>query len=458
MTPCIRSAYITKRSEEMKLRWIQLLLVTVLWAVPLAGCENESSTPENITLIIKTPVQELNSISDPNIRSVSAFLEKAAFAFARQYEKARITPRVITFNYVNEAQAVTGSFGTDSAPDVLFGSFFNIASYIHTGRVVPLDDMITDTMRNDIESTAWKMGMFGGKTYMIPYVDMQNILIYNKKFFRECGLDAFIGTGTEIRNWTIEEWEHILDTLAARLPDGVYPLAIYGKNNQGDTHILSYIRAFGSEIFDAEGNFNFTDDKAVKALTWIRNGVQRGWYPPHPENLEMKDCSELFANSQLAIYMFNNANRALYSNLNHYGFVNYPGNIATTFINGFEVFDNGDNARAQAAKDFLKYLYETEEWLELSAGNIPVSKTVLAKYANRITMLNDFSANSVHVVDFMRNSPNWQGRDDSFRSVFWPNIHRLLAGTLTPEECARKLESACNAALASGRRNSTLHK
>lgn len=172
----------------------------------------------------------------------------------------------------------------------------------------------------------------------------------------------------------------------------------------------------------------------------------------------MKDCSELFANNQLAIYMFNNANRALYSNLNYYGFVNYPGNIATTFINGFEVFDNGDNGKVQAAKDFLKYLYETEEWLELSAGNIPVSKTVLAKYANRITMLTDFSANSVHVVDFMRNSPNWQGRDDSFRSVFWPNIHRLLAGAITPEECARKLDSACNAALASGRRDSTLHE
>ena len=88
----------------MKLRWLQLLLVTVLLAVPLAGCENESSTPETITLIIKTPVQELNSISDPNIRSVSAFLEKAAFAFARQYEKARITPRVDLFYYLTQPQ------------------------------------------------------------------------------------------------------------------------------------------------------------------------------------------------------------------------------------------------------------------------------------------------------------------------------------------------------------------
>ena len=37
-------------------------------------------------------------------------------------------------------------------------------------------------------------------------------------------------------------------------------------------------------------------------------------------------------------------------------------------------------------------------------------------------MMSDFAANSSHVVDFMNNSPNWQGSSDSVRSVFYPHM------------------------------------
>jgi multiple sugar transport system substrate-binding protein len=275
---------------------------------------------------------------------------------------------------------------------------------------------------------------------------------------KDCGLENYVQDSLEIQNWTTDEWTYILDTLAQNLPSGVYPMTIYGKNNQGDTHIMSYIRSFGSTIFDEDGNFNFESDEAVKALTWIQDGVDRGWYAPHPENLEISDCQELFSNNQLVFYIFNNANVALYDNLDDYGFVNFPGNVATSFVTGFEVFDNGNPTKVQAAKDLIKYIYETDEWLELSAGNIPESKKTAEKYADKITMLNEFSNNSPNVVDFMNSSPNWQGNETSVRSVFWPNIHELLLGSVTPEECAKNLDDDCNRALEIGRETSTLHE
>jgi hypothetical protein len=58
----------------------------------------------------------------------------------------------------------------------------------------------------------------------------------------------------------------------------------------------------------------------------------------------------------------------------------------------------------------------------------------------------------------MDNSPNWQGDETSVRSVFWPQIHELLLGTVTPEECARALDKDCNKALRIGRVNSRLHE
>lgn len=440
----------------MRRKILAAALALILCAGTLSGCGKE--TKPEITLIVKVPSLSMNSVSNPDIIDSGDFLQQAGAEFAAQYENADVTFRIESFDYVDEVAAITGSFGTETSPDILYEGYFNMASYLHTGKVVPLDDIISDELRNDIDSSSWAMSMVNGKTYMMPFLSMQNILIYNKELFNDCGLEKYTTDEITIQNWTLDEWTEILDTLAVNLPSQTYPMMMYGKNNQGDTHIMSYIRAFGSTIFDADGNFDFESDEAIKALEWLQSGVDKGWYPPHPENLELSDSSELFSNGQLAIYIFNNANFVLYDNMENYGYVNFPGNVATSFVTGFEVFDNGDELKMQAAKDFIKYIYENDKWLDMSAGNIPVSRKVSQKYQDQITMLDEFTENSVNVVDFMNNSPNWQGNDTSVRSVFWPNIHELLAKNVTPAECAKMLNESCNAALETGRKDSTLHE
>jgi multiple sugar transport system substrate-binding protein len=218
------------------------------------------------------------------------------------------------------------------------------------------------------------------------------------------------------------------------------------------------MRAFGGSIFDEDGNFNFTEDATVRAIEWIQGGVERGWYPPHAENLEITDAQELFNNNQLAFYIFNSANSAMYDDLSEYGYVNFPGSVATSFVTGFEVFDNGDEAKVQAAKDFVEFIFENDELMELSSGNIPVSHRVSEKYADEIFMAEQFAANTANVVDFMNSSPNWQGDESSVRSVFWKDIHELLLGTVTAQECAEALDADCNAALQVGRESEKLHE
>ncbi len=443
----------------MKRKLYYLLSAAVVCCAILTGCGlKESKKKEDVTLIVKVPALLMNSVSNPDILDAAIFLQQAGDAFAEQYEEANVTIQVESFEYVDEIEAITGSFDTEDATDILYEGYFNMASYIHTGRVVPLDDIISDDLRSDIDDASWAMSMADGKTYMMPFSSMQNILIYNKQHFESCGLEKYVSTENIIQNWTMEEWTEILNTLAEKLPDRTYPMMMYGKNNQGDTHIMTFMRAFGSNIFDKAGNFDFESSETVQALEWIQDGVSKGWYPPHPENIEISDCNELFSNGQLSIHMFNNASFNLYDNMEDYGYVNFPGNFATSFVTGFEVFDNGDDIKTQAAKDFILFIYENEEWLDISAGNIPACKSVAEKYKDQITMLDEFVSNAGHVVDFMNNSPNWQGNDTSVRSVFWPNIHELLSEIITPQECAEALNEACNAALQTGREDSRLHE
>lgn len=448
----------------MRRKLFAAVLAILLCGSILAGCgkeaeeETKKEESKEVTLVIKAPSLVMNSVSNPEITDSGVFLQQAGEAFAAQYKDAKVTIRVESFDYVDEIAAVTGSFGTEDAMDILYEGYFNMASYLHTGRVVPLDDIISDELREDIDDASWAMSMVNGKTYMMPFLSMQNILIYNKELFMSCGLEEYIADTVTIQNWTLEEWTDILDTLAAKLPHQVYPMMMYGKNNQGDTHIMSYIRAYGSTIFAEDGHFDFENEAAVKALEWIQSGVDKGWYPPHSENLEVSDSGEMFSNGQLAIYIFNNANFTLYDNMEDYGYVNFPGNVATSFVTGFEVFDNGNALKVQIAKDFIRFIYENDEWLEMSAGNIPVSSKVSKKYQDKITMLDEFTKNAENVVDFMNNSPNWQGNETSVRSVFWPNIHKLLSKEYTPLECAKKLNETCNAALDTGWESSILHE
>lgn len=443
----------------MKKKLLVILLTAAMCMGTLAGCGfGKTEKKEDITLIIKAPPLAMNAVANPEMDVAEDFLQAAGEAFARQYEDANVTIKVQTFEYVNEIQAVSDKFDTDDAADILYEGYFNMASYLHSGRVVPLDDIISDELRADVDDALWNMSIADGKTYMMPYLSMQNVLIYNKSLFAACGLEEYANADRAIQTWSMEEWNMILDQLAGNLPDGCYPMLMYGKNNQGDTHIMTMMRAFGGKIFDENGNFACEDEKTVEALAWIQGGIDRGWYPPHPENLELQDYSDLFGSGKLGIFLYNNANIILYDNIDDYGFVNFPGGNATSFVTGFEVFDNGDEARLAAAKAFIRYIYDTPEWMDLSAGNLPACRSVSERWQDKIVMLNEFMDNQANVVDFMNNSPNWQGSNTSVRSVFWTNIHNLLDKSVTPQECAKAIDEACNAALEEGRKNSTLHR
>ncbi|MDO4486092.1 MAG: extracellular solute-binding protein [Bacillota bacterium] len=443
----------------MKKNVIVMLLVMAVSAVMLTGCSSTGGKNE-ITIIVKCPPNNISQGINKQVTEAQSFLKLAGESFAEQYEAADVTVDVQLFDYTDEAQVITECFDTNNAADVLFEGYFNMASYIHTGRVVPLDDIISDELRADINDAVWELSQVDGRTYMMPYMDLQNVLIYNKKMFIDCGLEEYVSDSQEIQSWSTEEFTYILDTLAANLPEGTYPMMMYAKNNQGDTHIMSLLRAYGCDIFDADGNFNLNSSEGIEALNWIQEGIGRGWFAPHCENMEILDNLDLFNSGKLAIYLYNIASKNDFD-LNANGFVNWPTEdgegLCTSFMVGFEVFDNGDADRLAASKAFVEYIYSSDEWTDLESANIPVQKSVSSKYSE-LGMLGAFADNAAKTVNFMNNSPNWQGRDDSVRSVFWPHIHELLAGEVTPEECARGIDADCSKAIEAGRKSSKLHE
>ncbi|MCQ4636112.1 extracellular solute-binding protein [Anaerovorax odorimutans] len=431
------------------------LILTVAFGV-LIGCAPKGAAKPQVTLMIKLPPLTVAN-ADTDIKDAYEILKQAGQEFAAQYANADVTVKVVKFAYTEEDDYITDCFDTEDAADVLFEGYFNMAGYIHTGRVVPLDDIITEDMRSDVDDASWEMSQVNGKTYMLPYYSLQNTLCFKKKLFRQCGLDEYIGEEGTIQSWTLDEWEHILSTLSEKLPKMSYPMLMYAKNDQGDTHIMTLLRSRGSEFFDKNGRFHINTPEGVAALQWIADCYKKGYFPAGCENMEINDCNTLFLNNQLAIYMTNSAT-AINLDSDTMGFVNFPSEDGagynTSFVTGFEVFDNGDAAKLEAAKAFVRYFYDNEELMNYAQVGIPASKATTERVSEHIFMQEAYSANAVNTVDFTANNPNWRG----VRDVFYPHIHDLLAGNRTPKEVAAAIDADCNAAIENGWANSKLHK
>ncbi len=420
--------------------------------------ETSKQSDDEIILNIKTPILQMTSYADEEINDTYTFLKKAASDFEKEYKDANVKIKVTQFEKEDENDEIIGCFDTKEATDVLYEEYFNMSTYIHTGKVVPLDDIITDEMRNDIDDNYWEISQLNDKTYMMPFLGMQNTLCYNKDLFKQVGLEKYITDKDVIQNWSLQDFEIILSTLQKKLPKNVYPMLMYGKNEMGDTHVITLLRSRGSTFFDENGRIKLNTPEGIQAVQWLMDCDKKGYFPANAENIEIDDCYNLFMNGQLAIYINNAVLDASLRKTNiNYGHVNFPSidgkGFNTTFLNGFEVFDNGDEEKLKVAKDFVKYIYENEKWRDYSAGAIPCSNSVAIKFAEQLKDKQKYIDNLDSGWNFTGNNPNWR----NVRAVFYPNIQELLYGEKSAEELAKQIEDTCNSAIEKGYENSKLH-
>lgn len=440
----------------MKLRrmiGVGALLFLLLCAFA-AGCRGgENNSKKQLTLIVKTPPIGLGNVPGVGEVEVYDMLTAAAKKFQEQYDKYDVTFEISRYFYLDEQEQLADKYGTDEAADLFFAGSWNVPTYVARGWILPLDDIIGEELRADIDETIWAQNSIDGKVYTIPYQQLQNTLMVNKTMMEEAGLKQYIPRGDVIAHWSTEEFTQIAQTLCDSMKeDTQFTFMMYAANNQGDSHIMTLLRSFGSSLYDEAGNFAVNNPEGIEALAWLKELDQKGITPKGAENMELLDCMNLFYNEQMAICVGNLTN--LWDSWNkgiEVFAVNFPSQdgkgYATSSTNGFCVFDNQDEDRAQAAKDFIQFIYGDEELMKYTLGTLPVNRSIMEKYQSDIRMMRAYSDNMPNVVDNIRSSLGWQG----VRDVFYLNIQDLLLGTKSPAEVAVAIDETCNAALEKGR-------
>ena len=429
--------------------------VGILLCGLLAGCgAKPQAVQEPVTIRIKCPPMTMAYDADHSDAEIYDLFQEATEKFAAQYEGADVKFIIEKFQYVDEKAQVIDKFGTDEAADILFGGSFNIPTYILEGRLADWDEVIDEDLRADVDSAIWAQCMAEGKTYLMPYMQLQNTLMVNTDLMQAAGLAEYIPPEGTIAQWSTEEFNLILQALKESMStDHTFPFFAYASNNQGDLHTMTLLRAYGCDIFDENGNFAINTPEGIQALTWLKALNEQGITPKGAENLELISNMELFYHGQMAICMGNQVNlndcRNLYGlNVFLANFPSLDGNgYATSYLNGFTLFDNGDPEVLRVARDFVRFIYADQELLRYSLSSTPVLKSYVKAHQDKVWMMQAYSDNSPNVVDFLNNTPNWEG----VRAAFYPNIQDLYRGSKSPSEVAAAIDQSCNAAIAKGR-------
>lgn len=466
-----------KKNKRLFTTFLALLILTLV----LAACSgNNAGAPEdkasgngkeqvNIKVWL-TPQWKGVLDSTEQGADYDSFLKHAAEKFAAQYEKynAKIDVEVIAGDQRDQLLNVNLNGGTP--PDVFFESVFAMGDYVHRGALVPLTDLVDDAARSDISENYWDAVTFGEDIYFYPFQNNPGTLVYNADMFRAAGLESYIGEETAIKTWTLEQFEEILRGLKENLPKdkypNAYPMALFAMNNQGDTWNLAYLRMFGSEFFDGEGNIVLDDEKGAQAASWLKRIYDAGYTNPGAESVTSNDANGMFQNQQLAIsftnpILFNNA-KADMANGKITNFDMRVANIPSkngdpltfTYVVGASVFDTKDAKRTEAAKDFVKFFSSDPELVKASKNGIPVRGSVAEAFKDEKPMFAAYNDNSQYLFNFTGNVPGYS----QLREVLYPELQALFMGAKTPEQAVNDYTVNGNKIIQQNKQNSVIYR
>lgn len=442
----------------LKRKHLALGMTAILSIAALVGCsdsEDESNKGDTIELkVMLTPQWKGVIDATEEGADYDSFFKYAAEQFEAEHENVDISVEVVAGDQRDELLNVNLNGGTP--PDVFFESVFAMGDYAHRGALIPLNDIIDDEDKADIEQGYWESVTFGDDIYFYPFSHNPGTLTYNADMFKAAGLDQYIGDENEIKTWTMEEYEEILKTLKEKLPSTDYSnanaMGMYALNNQGDTWNLAYLRMFGNEFFDAEGNIILDDANGVKAAEWMKNVYQSGYTNPGAESVSSNDVNALFQNQQLAIsftnpILFNNAKADMEAGkMGKFDMrlANIPSEsgdpLTFTYVTGAAVFDTKDEERIEMSKEFVKFVSTDEELIKASKNGIPVRKSVSELYKSENPLFAAYDQNSQYIFNFTGNVPGYS----QLRQVLYPELQAMFTEQLTPADAVKNYQEKGN--------------
>lgn len=341
--------------------------------------------------------------------------------------------------YADGDDKVNAAITAGNPPDVVMeGPERLVANWGVNGHMVDLRDMLDDTDRAEIAPAALNAGTAAdGSVYLYPMFLVAHCMAVNYTAVKEAGAEANIDLNT--RRWTVEQFDNTVKALYDTYGSTV--AAVYCAGQGGDQGTRELIRnRYGTTLTNAEHTaYTWNSTEVINALTDLKNmdGIE------FDASLAGGDEIAKFYQGSLKMAFCWNAAQQLNPNSAGTGegktltgdeivYMAFPSQDGIPSLGcgvwGLGIFNSGDDARIAAAKQFIKYMCDSEHTNEASeiSNFFSVRSTaegVEIKSENP-TLVEYYNNLIPYVGEYYQITTGWAGA----RTEWWNMLQRIGEG------------------------------
>ena len=360
-----------------------------------------------------------------------------------------IKVKVEYLDYTNGDTQVTTAIEAQTTPDIIFeGPERLVANWGAAGKMLAMNDFWTEEALADINANSEVvapacMGA-DGNYYMYPLCMTAHCMVIDKAAFEKA--DALQYIDMEKHTWTTEGFEMALRALvkAGYSPTGL--IFCSGQGGDQGTRMLVTNLYDGRFTDDAHTMYTADSEENIKALTTLQKWAEEGLISFDP-SINGGEEIQLFVNgtSKMA-FCWNGVQHA--NNLEKVadGIEMFPMTFPSEDgvprldggIYGFGLFNNGDEARVAAAKEFIRFICDDSVQVRKSVyatslAPVRASISVTELYAGTEKALNgEYAMFAPYLGDFYQVTKNWTVQ----RYEWWNLLQRVGAGGNVTDEVA----------------------
>ena len=355
-------------------------------------------------------------------------------------------------DYTNGDTQVTGAITAGTTPDIIMeGPERLVTNWGAAGKMVDLSDLWTDEVKADIEATSPSVVsacQLDGKYYEYPLCMTTHTMAINYEAFEAAGALQYIDE--ETRTWTTEDFQNALKALKEAGATPVNGIVYCGGQggDQGTRALVSNL--FSGTYTNAEHTeYTANSPENVEALTLLQTLVNDGLLVADPA-AQAADELQQFANGTAAMtFCWNASNKAQYAaDVSFTPFaMAFPSDDGEPElcggIWGFGIFDNGDQARIDAAKTFIQFVCDDETQAAASVqmtGFFPVRSSLGNVYADTETEADadEFLTLMPYLGDYYNVTGGWTEQ----RTLWFNMLQQVFSGTDAQTAADTFVESA----------------
>ena len=347
-----------------------------------------------------------------------------------------ITVKVQYLDYSSGDDQVTSAIEAKTTPDIIFeGPERLVANWGAAGKMLDISDLWADTKDAIIAaSPAFEAACRNaeGKYFEYPLCMTTHTMVINLQYFEAA--DALQYIDQENHTWTTENFIKACQALQAK---GYIPGVVYCGGQGGDQGTRALVTNLYSGQFTNADHTAYTMDSEanIKALTLLQQMVAEGSLTADP-GIVAADEIALFCNGTIAMGFCWNASAAVSNkaamseNVTAFPMA-FPSDDGVPELQGgiwgFGLFDNGDEARAAAAKTFVKWVCDDEKQAVPSVyatGFFPTRASLGDIYTGTEKEGNAaYDVFSPYFGGYYQIAPNWAVQ----RTAWWNLLQRVFS-------------------------------